>query len=272
MNSPSFKVIYSFLKKDFLIAASYKLSFYLSFLIIIFTTFFFFNFSKLFSGSNNEYLQEYSGNYFLFVIIGISVMDISSLVMRSVSNEMRQSQLNSNIEQILLCKNNTIFIMMCSSAYPLLLGLLRFTVYIGVLVVLYGKNIPIIDNIGIIIFSLFLTYIISVGVSLIATSYVIYFKKGDPINAILLSLSSIFSGILYPVAILPEWGKLISFFIPITYPVEILRTIFITNDYTYFYYYLIMFIMYSIALLFIGYCLLKLSVKHAIKNGNITNY
>lgn len=272
MNINSFKILYSFIKKDLLIALSYKLNFYLSFLLIILTTFFFYNFSKLFSGNDNEYLQEYSGNYFLFVIIGISIIDISTLVMRSVSNEIRSNQLNGNLELILLSKSNTIFLILCSSVYPLMIGVLRFTLYIAILNIFYDINISILGNLGIMILSILLTYVISTGISLLAGSYVIYFKKGDPINSIVLGMSSIFSGILYPVAVLPEWGKFLSLLIPITYPVELLRTVFITNDYSNFYNYLLVFLVYSILLFSMGYSVLKFSIKRAIKNGNIINY
>ena len=80
------------IKKDFLWDISYKITFYGQFISIALTVFTFFFISKTFSASESLYLDEYDNNYFFFAIIGISLVDLITLCLRSASQSIRDAQ------------------------------------------------------------------------------------------------------------------------------------------------------------------------------------
>jgi ABC-2 type transport system permease protein len=58
---------------------------------------------------------------------------------------------------------------------------------------------------------------------IISASFIMVFKKGDPISWIITSLSWLIGGVYYPVSILPQWLQKFSYFLPITYSLEGMR-------------------------------------------------
>jgi ABC-2 type transport system permease protein len=49
------------------------------------------------------------------------------------------------------------------------------------------------------------------------------FKKGDPINMLLMGTSELFGGVLFPIEVFPDWLQSISHILPITYSVNGMR-------------------------------------------------
>ena len=58
------------------------------FLLLLFSFFI----SKIFENSNTDHLLEYDNNYFVFSIIGISILDLVVITMRSISLSVREAQ------------------------------------------------------------------------------------------------------------------------------------------------------------------------------------
>jgi ABC-2 type transport system permease protein len=48
-------------------------------------------------------------------------------------------------------------------------------------------------------------------------------KKGDPVAGIFNGISWLLGGVYYPIAILPSWLRVFSYFLPVTYALEGMR-------------------------------------------------
>ena len=68
------------------------------------------------------------------------------------------------------------------------------------------------------------------ALSFLALSFVLYFKQADPINLFINLLVAIFSGILYPVSVLPAFMQNISNLIPLTSQLNSVRHVLIHNS------------------------------------------
>ena len=265
-------ILLAVLRKDLKNALSYKLNFVFSFFGIFAASFVFFYFSKLFEGAEIELLQKYGNNYFLFVIFGIAITDISFLISRSISNEIRNSQLNGNLEEIILSGSSSTIIMIGSTIYPFLFGLLKFLIYILIAKFLYQINDLSFIEIISLIFLFIQIYISFSGIALIAGAFTIYFKKGDPINSLMFAANSVFAGVLFPTEVLPRWGELISFLIPTKYSIEITRGILIENNVLNIYCPMLILSTISVFFITIGAILIKLAIIKSKLKGNITDY
>ena len=69
------------------------------------------------------------------------------------------------------------------------------------------------------------------ALSFLALSFVLYFKQSDPINFFINTVISIFSGIIYPVSVLPSSMQNISNRIPLTSQLNSARQILINNSF-----------------------------------------
>jgi ABC-2 type transport system permease protein len=61
------------------------------------------------------------------------------------------------------------------------------------------------------------------SLGIISASIILYFKKGDPLSWLAVTLSGLLSGVYFPVKILPPSLQKISNFIPLTYILRALR-------------------------------------------------
>ncbi len=70
---------------------------------------------------------------------------------------------------------------------------------------------------------LILTIISFSSVGIISASFVIFFKKGDPIAWLVSLFSSLFGGVFFPIKLLPKDFWIISNLLPMTYALRALR-------------------------------------------------
>ena len=80
------KKMFAFIKKDFLVAKSYKLMFILNWGGIVTSTRTFYFISKLFGDRLHPYIAEYGAEYFPFVIIGIAFSTYLFTALNSISS------------------------------------------------------------------------------------------------------------------------------------------------------------------------------------------
>ena len=84
----------AFLRRDFSLALSYRLSFLLQIGGIFFSIAIFFFLSELFGSAIAPQLVEYGGNYFSFVLIGLAFTGFLGLSLSSFAESIREGQLS----------------------------------------------------------------------------------------------------------------------------------------------------------------------------------
>lgn len=262
----------AFLKKDFINQTSYRLSFVLNILSIFLSVYIFFIFSKLFEGTNS-YLEEYGNDYFFFLIIGIAVSDLALRISSIINTEVRNYQLTGLFEEIINLRESTTSILLFSLIYPIFYSLMRLIIYLVAAVLFFNLTLSY-ANIGFIIIALMLVIFSFIGISLISGAYAIAFKKGNPLSAINQISVMVLGGVFFPTTILPSWLSTISQFIPITHALEVIRYLFLPNNYMndQTIYHLLIMVLFSVSLILLGLFLCGHAVKTGKKNGTLTIY
>ena len=69
-----------------------------------------------------------------------------------------------------------------------------------------------------------LAILVFASLGILAASFVMVFKRGNPGAWLLSWLSWLLAGILYPVRVLPDWLRVVSAVLPITYAVDGIRS------------------------------------------------
>jgi ABC-2 type transport system permease protein len=70
---------------------------------------------------------------------------------------------------------------------------------------------------------LLLMVLVFSGLGIIAASFVMLFKRGDPVGWIFGSVSSVMGGTFFPVQILPAWLQKLSYLFPVFYGLRAMR-------------------------------------------------
>jgi len=261
---------YIVLKKQFRVEFSYKTSFILQYLLIPISIIPWFFISKLID-TNSEFLPE-NYNYFTFVVLGIACLDFCATIINFIINRVREEQISGVLEEIILTKMNLINYFGALSLYPMLQGLFKLIFYILIMQLFINVNL----NISLFLFSfinLFLTVISLAGIGMISASVILLIKRGNYVNRIYILLSSLCSGIAYPVTVLPESIHFISNIIPTTQFVNSIRacfsnegsieTVFMLASHQ---------SILAVTYIFCGIFILRFAIKTTIKSNALSDY
>jgi ABC-2 type transport system permease protein len=92
----------AFIKRDFLTEISYKSTFLMNLIGIFFSVLTFFFIAKLFGQAAAPHLQEYGGDYFPFVLIGIAFSTFLGVGLGTSATALRQEQMLGTLEAMLI--------------------------------------------------------------------------------------------------------------------------------------------------------------------------
>jgi len=226
----SLKKPLAFIYKDFVSASSYRFSFVSQWFGIFFAALTFFFLSKLFGRAVIPYVEPYGGDYFSFVIIGIAFASYLQVSLSGFSRCIREAQVLGTLECLLVTQTEIPTIIISSSLYSFLLTSVRVLVYLLFGVLLFGLKIGG-GNFGGALVILLLTIVAFSGLGIISASFVMVFKRGDPLTWLFSNASWLLGGVFYPVNVLPEWLQKVSFLLPITHSLEGMRMA-LLNGYT----------------------------------------
>ena len=228
MLSTSLAKPFAFLKRDFLQAISYRFGFLLQVSSIFISTLMFFFLSRLVGHGIAGQLAPYGGDYFAFVLIGIALTDYLSVSLGGFAGEIRNAQLLGTLEAMLATPTSVPAILFSSSLYSYCFTSLRVLLYLATGIALFGLKLHVgsLPALGAI---MILTIFSFSGIGLISAAFIIVFKQGSPISWLVGTTSGLLGGVLYPVAVLPDWLQPFSSLLPVTHALEAMRQVLLNN-------------------------------------------
>jgi len=212
----------AFVKRDFLTEISYKSAFLMNIIGIFFSVLTFFFIAKLFGKAAAPHLQEYGGDYFPFVLIGIAFSTFLGVGLGSSAAAIRQEQMLGTLEAMLITPTRASAVTIYLSLWNFIFSAFNILIYLLIGRFVFGLKFSVSQPL-LILLILFLTILSFSSIGIISSSFVMIFKRGDPVNWIVTSSFELLGGIYYPITILPEPLQVISNLLPITYALKALR-------------------------------------------------
>jgi ABC-2 type transport system permease protein len=218
-----------FLRRDFKMQMSYRLSFVLQFLGMLFSSSSFFFVSQLLGAGAAQYLDDYGGDYFSFVLIGIAFVGYQGVALYSFSGVVQSAQSAGTLEAMLVTPTRLSTILFSSSLWNFVFTSFRVLMYILLGVLVFGAdlrnaNVPA----GLVVLGL--TIVTLSGIGILSACFIMVFKRGNPVNFLFSSLSALLGGVYYPVDVLPDWLQILARFFPLTYSLEAMRRALLTGE------------------------------------------
>lgn len=259
-------------KKDFLWDFSYKLSFIWRLAAIGISVLVFFFISETFAMSESNHLGKFNNNYFLFVVIGLGVMDLINIIIGAPVKTVREAQMLGFLDILLNSKTSASYLFFCSMLYPAVIGVLKFICYLILAFWLqkYGMSLQTIMALS---FIGILTIVPFFGLGLISASFVLVFKQSVPITSLVSLILLLFSGIIYPTTVLPDQFQNISNLIPVTHGIDLLRYIITSNSTSNVTLSLVLYLLCtSFLFIFLGFFSVVYAVRYVKKTGTSGGY
>lgn len=262
----------AFIKRDFQILCSYKLSFLMYWLNIPVgvTTFYFL--SKFIDRGRMSIFSGYAGGYFPFVLIGLILFSYLHSILGSFSQGISQEQLTGTLEAVLSNGIKPSTMIICMSLWDLIFSSLTAMVYLLTGILFFGLRFPRVNIVGVMVIWL-LTILVFSGIGILFAAFILVFKKGGPLTWFTPSFFSLLGGAYFPIAIFPKYLQFVSHLLPITYSLRALRNAAL-NGGTLFHLTPDIFVLsiFSVILLPLSIFIFNLAVKKVKRDGSLGYY
>jgi ABC-2 type transport system permease protein len=221
VSSVSRKILSLFLR-DLSIARSYRITFVLQLVEILFGVASFYYLSRFIETPDLRRTLPQGGSYFAFVLVGLAFFDYLSVALGAFDESLTEARQNGTLEYLLVTQTSLPVILVGSVVYPFALLSLRTAVYLGWGIAVFGfpagqANWP---GAAIVLAASVLAFI---GLGVLSASYTLVFKRGNPVKWFFLGVAGLVSGVMYPVSVLPVSLQWAARLIPVTYSLEAMR-------------------------------------------------
>jgi ABC-2 type transport system permease protein len=219
-------------QRDLAVARSYRAAFAIEIFQALFGSAGFYFLSRFVESPGLEKSLPPGSNYFSFALVGIAFFDYLSVALSTFDGSLQEARQNGTLENLLVTQTSLPVILAGSSLYPFVLMSLRTAIYIGWGAVLFGFPLEGANWLGALLV-LGASILAFLGLGILSASYLLIFKRGNPVNWAILGLSSVVGGMLYPISILPVWLQRLARLIPVTYSLEGMRAAILGHASTY---------------------------------------
>jgi len=211
----------AFLRRDLLEALTYRFSFVSSLAGIFLSSATFYFIAKLVpSGSRS--LEAFGGDYFAFAVVGIAFSSLLGIFQEGLPSVIRGAQVAGTLEALLVTRTSVPAILLGSSLYSLLFQALRTGLHLGLAVAVFGLRFGRINAPGFLAV-LALTALCFLSIGVLSASFILVYKSGNPFGWAFGGLSGLLGGVVFPVSLLPDWLRWVSWLLPVTHALEGMR-------------------------------------------------
>lgn len=212
----------AFLARDYRMNVSYRFSFFTSFANIFVSVAMFFFISRLLGKAINPYLAEYKGDYFSFVLIGVAFSGFVTTGMSSFSASISSAQSQGTLEAMLVTPTKLSSIILLSSLWSFIFNSLYVCIYLLLGQLFFGLSLTN-TNIPAALLIILLATLSFSGMGVTSAAFIMVFKRGNPIDWLYGTASSLLSGMYFPITVLPVWLQPLAYVLPIFYALKAMR-------------------------------------------------
>jgi ABC-2 type transport system permease protein len=220
--------IAAFFRRDLSIARAYRGAFVLEILESLFAVATFYFLSRFVQSEELKRALPQGQGYFAFVLVGFAFFDFQRVSLEAFEASIQEARQNGTLESMLVTQTTLPVILAGSGLYPFAMSALRTVVYL-----LWGAAIFKFPAGGANWAGGVLVLVVSIlafaGLGILSASYVLLFKRGNPAKWVVIGVSGLLSGMMYPVSVLPPALQFVAKLVPATYSLEGMRAALLTG-------------------------------------------
>ena len=221
----------AFVVRDFQLAVSYRLEFFLRILSILFVVTTLFFISQIFAGGFATPYEQWR-DPFLAWITALPFLNYFMVGFSSLANAIRSEQAQGTLESVLMTPINIPTLVVASSGWDFAQATFHSFLYLFFGWLFFGVQYR--GNFLLAVLFLVLTTLVLASIGILSASFAMVFKRGDPFGMIIGTGSALFSGVFFPTQLLAKhagetFGQ-VSRFIPTTHGIEGIRRVLIQGQ------------------------------------------
>ena len=219
-----FPAIGAFLRRDWALAKSYRLSLALELVGTFLSLALFFYLSKLIDGSEIAQSQPYDQGYFAFAVVGLSLLSLVRVGLTAFASRLRDDQLTGTLEALLATPASAGLVIIGSAAYDLIGSIAYAVVTLAIAVVFFGLALDIdAASVGAILVGVPGLVALFAALGVAVAAFTIVFKQVTAVMGLVSTGLALLGGVYFPVEVLPEPLETIAELLPFTWALDVLR-------------------------------------------------
>ena len=161
-------------------------------------------------------------SYFTFSLVGFVFIDYLGVALDSFDRSLEEARDAGTLEHLLITQTSLPTVLVGSAIYPFVLTTIRIVLYIAWSALLFGFPLHAANWLGVIAV-LIATILSFSGLGILSAGYLLLFKRGNPGKWLILAVSGLAGGMLFPVSVLPDWLQFVARINPVTYALDAMR-------------------------------------------------
>jgi len=211
--------LWAFIRRDFLSMVSYRLAFVLQLFGMFFSLAAFFFMTKM---MDPDAVGLNGIPPFDYLLIGLAFLSYFSTALYAFASRIRGEQMLGTLEAMLVTPTRTHVVIFASAAWDFTYGAFKILLYLAFATLVFGVKLNVNSWSGLLL-GVVLTLLSSAGIGILSASFILYFKRGDPINFLLSGATTLFGSVFFPVEQLPEWIQGVSKLVPLAWSLRVVR-------------------------------------------------
>jgi ABC-2 type transport system permease protein len=209
----------AFVKRDFLSEVSYRLAFLMQVWGMFFSLVAFYFMTKMMD-PNAKGLNGIPP--FDYLLIGLAFLGYFSMALYAFSAKIRNEQMLGTLEAMLVTPTPTSMVIFSSAAWDFTYGAFRLVLYLLFATLVFGVRLHVASPLALVL-GVLLTLMSSAGIGILSASFILYFKRGDPINFLVSGATTLFGSVFFPVEQLPDSVQGIADYVPLRWSLRVVR-------------------------------------------------
>jgi ABC-2 type transport system permease protein len=171
---------------------------------------------------NPQATQPYGG-FLPFAIVGSGIMNFFVASYGVYASAIQSERASGTLEALLMTPIRVPTIILASTAYPFAWSTLTTFLFIGGGALIY--DVPLYGSPLLALLIVGLTTLIFASLGVVSASFLMVFKRGDPIRPLIGTVFFMLGDIVYPIELLPKWLKFVADLLPVTHAAGPLRAV-----------------------------------------------
>jgi ABC-2 type transport system permease protein len=220
--------VWLFFRRDLTIARTYRTLFVLEAIEALFGTATLYYVARLVDSPAVQEALPQGGSYFAFSLIGFVFLDYLNAALNTFDQSLVEARDSGTLEHVLVTQTSLPTFLAGSAIYPFVSTTVRIAVYIAWGALLFSFPLGEANWLAVICI-LIASLLAFSGLGILSSSYVLLFKRGNPAKWLFLGITSLTSGTLFPVSVLPHGLQFLARLNPVTYSLDAMRAALLAN-------------------------------------------
>ena len=217
----SLQKLRAFLIRDHIVETSYRLAFVFALLQSMLPLFAFHFIAQLMPATGVRAVQRYGG-YFPFVLVGVAFSQYLAQALSAFATSIRRAQMSGSLEAMLSTRTGPLAIILFSPVYHFVFKTAHLALVFLVGALALGARFEG-CNYGAAALAFASSVLAFAGMGMLSAALVVYLKKGDPVEWLMLTGVAFISGAYFPIELLPPWLQALAWLSPLTHALEAMR-------------------------------------------------